>query len=172
MIERSQAVTLKGANMTLLGPELKPGERAPEFSLVDTDLKTRTMSEFKGKVRLISVVLSLDTGICSEQTRKFDEELAAFGDSASAITVSMDLPFSQGRFCSQNTVKHTVLSDHRDAKFGVAYGVLVKELRVLCRAIFVVNREGIVTYSEYVKEIDSNPNYEKALDAVKAAISA
>lgn len=172
MIERPGAVTLKGAPQTLLGPELKPGERAPEFALVDGEMKTRTLSEFKGKTKLISVVMSLDTGICSAQTKKFDEELSKLGNNVEAITVSMDLPFTQEKFCTENKVKHTVLSDHREAKFGTSYGTLIKDLRMLCRAIFVVNREGIVTYSEYVKEIGSDPDFDKAIEALKAAIAA
>lgn len=172
MIERPSVVTLGGVPQILLGPELKPGERAPEFSLVDKDMKVRSISEFKGKVKLISTLLSVSTGICTQQTKKFDGELASLGNGVAALTVSMDLPYTQLNFCSENGVKHTVLSDHREAKFGTTYGVLMKENRMLCRAIFVVNREGIVTYSEYVKEVGTLPDFDKALQAVKDALAA
>jgi len=172
MIERSGAITMKGSSMTLVGPELKPGERAPEFSLLDSGLKARTLSEFKGKAKLISVVPSLDTEICSAQTRKFDEEVGKMGDGVAVITVSMDLPFAQGRFCGANSINSLVLSDHAFAKFGTSYGVLIKELRLLARAVFVVSKEGIITYCEYVKEAATHPNYDKALAELKSAESA
>lgn len=172
MMERQGVVTLNGTPQILLGPELKPGERAPEFSLVDGSMKLHTIAEFKGKVKLISTVLSLETPVCSAQTKKFDEELGEIGDAVVPITVSMDLPFTQARFCSENKVKHLVLSDHRDARFGSGYGVLIKDLRALCRAIFVVNRDGIITYVEYVREVGSNPDYARAIAAVKEAMKA
>ncbi len=169
MIERSAATTIKGQPFTLAGPELKPGERAPEFSLVDGEGKTHTLAEFKGKAKLISVINSVDTGICSEQTQKFDKEVGELGDGVAAMTVSLDLPFALSRFCGAHGIKHLVLSDHREAKFCTSYGVLIKELRLPSRTIFVVSKEGILTYVEYVKEVASHPNYEKALEALKAA---
>lgn len=169
MIERSGAVTLSGQAMTLVGPELKAGERAPEFSLLDSSLKAHTLGEFKGKVKLISVVPSLDTEVCSLQTKRFDKEVGEMGEGVAAITVSMDLPFAQGRFCGANSINSLVLSDHREARFGTSYGVLIKEMRLLARSVFVVNKEGIITHVEYVKEVTSHPNYDKALEALKAA---
>ncbi len=167
--ERAGATTLKGNPMTLVGPELKVGAKAPEVTLIGQDLSpVKLLESTKGKVRLVNVVLSLDTPICDAQTRKFDEEVSKL-PSVAALTVSMDLPFNQKRFCGAANIKHTVLSDHKEGAFGSAYGILVKELRVLGRAVFVVDSSGTLTYAAYNKEIAEPPNYDAALTALKQA---
>lgn len=167
-VERPGAVTFKGQPLTLVGPELKPGDKAPDFTIIDQSLQPASLKDYAGKVVLLSVVPSLDTGICSAQTKRFNEEAAKLPEGVAILTISMDLPFAQARFCgTENIDRVTVLSDHRDASFAQAYGTLVKELRLESRAIFVIDREGIIRYVEYVPEIASHPNYDAALDAVK-----
>lgn len=169
IVERARAVTFKGTPFTLVGNEVKVGDRAPDATLVNQSHETVRLSDYAGKVILLNVVLSLDTGICSAQTKQFNEAMANLPDSVQIITVSMDLPFTQKRFCGEaNVDRIEVLSDHRDAAFGEAYGTLVKETRWNARAIFVIDRNGTVQYVEYVPEIASHPNYEAALAAVRA----
>ncbi len=170
-MERPGAVTFKGQPMTLVGPELKPGDKAPDFTIIDQSLQPASLKDYAGKVVLLSVVPSLDTGICSAQTKRFNEEAAKLPEDVAILTVSMDLPFAQARFCgAENIDRVKVLSDHRDASFAQAYGTLVKELRLESRAIFVIDRDGIIRYVEYVPEIASHPNYDAALEAVKSLI--
>lgn len=170
--ERPGAVTFKGAPQTAIGPELKKGDKAPGFALVANDLSTVSMSDSAGKIRLISVVPSLDTGICQQQTKRFNEEAAALPADVVVYCVSADLPFAQKRFCgAENATKIVALSDHRDMAFGDAYGTHVKELRLDSRSIFVVGKDDKILYAEYVKEIASHPNYDAALAAVKAALA-
>lgn len=166
--ERPNAVTLRGEPRTVIGPALKPGDKAPDFELLANDLSEVTLADSAGKVRLISVVHSLDTGICDAQTRRFNEEAASFGDDVVILTVSVDLPFAQKRWCGAAGVDQVeTLSDHRDMNFGDAYGTHVKELRLEQRAIFIVDRDGIIRYVEYVPEIGQHPDYEAALAAVR-----
>ena len=168
MAENKRTVTFKGNPLTLLGGELKVGSKAPDFQVIAGDLSKVTLQTFKGKTKLISVVPSLDTPVCDQQTRRFNQEAAQLPGDIVVITVSMDLPFAQGRFCSTaNINKIKVLSDHRDASFGLAYGVLIKELRLLSRSIFIVGADDRVQYVEYVKEITEHPNYDAALNALK-----
>jgi thiol peroxidase len=170
-MERPGAVTFKGQPLTLVGPELKPGEKAPDFTIIDQSLQPASLKDYAGKVILLSVVPSLDTGICSAQTKRFNEEAAQLPEDVVILTVSMDLPFAQARFCgAENINRVKVLSDHRDASFAQAYGTLVKELRLECRAIFVIDRDGTIRYVEYVPEIASHPNYDAALQAVKSLL--
>ena len=170
-MERPGAVTFKGQPLTLVGPELKPGEKAPDFTIIDQSLQPASLRDYAGKVILLSVVPSLDTGICSAQTKRFNEEAAQLPEDVAILTVSMDLPFAQARFCgAENIDRVKVLSDHRDASFAQAYGTLVKELRLESRAIFVIDREGTIRYVEYVPEIASHPNYDAALQAVKSLL--
>jgi thiol peroxidase len=170
-MERPSAVTFKGQPLTLVGPELKPGEKAPDFTIIDQSLQPASLKDYAGKVILLSVVPSLDTGICSAQTKRFNEEAAQLPENVVILTVSMDLPFAQARFCgAENIDRVKVLSDHRDASFAQAYGTLVKELRLESRAIFVIDRDGIIRYVEYVPEIASHPNYDAALQAVKSLL--
>ncbi|SRR5579883_2728976 len=168
-MERPGATTLKGNPFTLIGPELKPGDAAPDFSLVDTALKTVTLKDTANHVRIISVVPSLDTPVCDAQTKRFNEEAARL-PGVEIITVSMDLPFAQKRWCGAFGVdKVKMLSDHKDASFGSNYGTLIKELRIESRAIFVLDANGKVRHAEYVKEVADFPNYEAALDAARGA---
>ena len=165
--ERTGVVTFKGNPLTVIGPEIKVGAKAPDFQALAQDLSPVGLGQFKGKALLISVVPSLDTPVCDAQTRRFNEEAAKL-PSLEILTVSMDLPFAQKRWCGAagiNRVK--VVSDHQDASFGRGYGVLIKELRLLSRAIFLVDGGGMIRYVEYVPEVTSHPNYDAALAAVR-----
>ncbi|WP_067727527.1 thiol peroxidase [Oceanobacillus damuensis] len=162
-------VTFKQEPVTLVGPEIKAGDKAPDFTVLSNDLSEVSLSDYSGKVKLISVVPSIDTGVCSEQTRRFNEEADKL-DNVHVLTISMDLPFAQARWCAANGIeKVDTLSDHRDADFGEKYGVLIKELRLLARSIFVVNSKDEVTHAEYVSEVSTHPDYEAALKAAKEA---
>lgn len=171
--ERKDAVTFKGNPITLVGTELKAGDQAPDFKVLAAGLKETTLADYQGKTLLISVVPSLDTPVCDLQSKRFNEEASKLPDSVKVLAVSMDLPFAQARWCGASSAsKIQTLSDHRDASFGQAYGVLIKELRLLARAVFVVSPEGKIQYAEYVKEVTSHPDYDKALDSLKAGIKA
>jgi thiol peroxidase len=162
-------VTFKGNAVTLVGNEVKVGDVAPDFTVLANDLSEVTLADTKGFVRLISVVPSIDTGVCDAQTRRFNEEAAKL-DGVKVLTISVDLPFAQKRWCAANGIENVqTLSDHRDVSFGQAYGVLIKELRLLARAVFVVDRNDRITYVEYVPEVTNHPNYEAAIEAAKAA---
>ncbi|WP_164668359.1 thiol peroxidase [Virgibacillus doumboii] len=162
-------VTFQQEPVTLLGNEISAGDKAPDFTVLSNDLKEVSLDDYKGKVRLIAAVPSVDTGVCSEETKRFNEEADKL-DNTHVLTVSMDLPFAQGRWCAANGVKNLdTLSDHRDADFGEKYGVLIKELRLLARAVFVVDSNDKVTYVEYVSEVTNFPDYEKALEAARKA---
>ncbi|AST92852.1 thiol peroxidase [Sutcliffiella cohnii] len=161
-------ITFKGNQVTLLGTEVKVGDQAPNFSVLANDLSEVTLDNSKGQKRIISVVPSIDTGVCDAQTRRFNEEASNLN--VKVLTVSMDLPFAQKRWCGANGIENVeVVSDHRDASFGEAYGVLIKELRLLARAVFVIDSNDKVTYVEYVSEATNHPNYEAAIEAIKAA---
>jgi thiol peroxidase len=167
-MERAGATTLSGNPMTLVGPELKKGDAAPDFSVIDSALKPVHLSDTGNKTRIFSVVPSLDTPVCDAQTKRFNEEAARLKD-VDIYTVSMDLPFAQKRFCNSFALDNVkMLSDHREASFGESYGTLIKELRILSRAIFVIGPDNKVKYVEYVPEVGNYPNYEAALDAVKS----
>ena len=162
-------VTFKNGPVTLIGNEVKVGDAAPDFTVLANDLSPVTLKDSEGKIRLFSVVPSLDTGVCDAQTRKFNEAAAELGDNVVIYTVSMDLPFAQKRWCGAAGIENVVtVSDHRAGSFGEAYGVLIEELRLLARAIFVVDANDKVTYVEYVSEATNHPNYEAAIEAVKA----
>lgn len=168
--ERTGVVTFAGQPVTLVGPEIRPGQKAPDFELLTTDRKKVHLSDYEGKVKLISVVPSLDTGVCDAQTRRFNEEAAKLGEDVVVLTVSADLPFAQKRWCGAAGVDRVVtLSDHYAMSFGNAYGTHMKEHRLECRAVFVVDKNDVVTYVEYVPEVTQHPNYEAALDAARAA---
>ncbi|MEY9868697.1 thiol peroxidase [Peribacillus sp. B2I2] len=163
------SVTFKNNPITLVGPELKVGDKAPDFTVLANDLSPVTLSDSKGSVRIISVVPSVDTGVCDAQTRKFNEEAAKLGN-VKVLTISNDLPFAQKRWCAASGLDNVqVLSDHRDLSFGEAYGVVMQELRLLARSVFVVNSNDEITYVEYVGEGTNHPNYEGAIEAAKAA---
>jgi thiol peroxidase len=168
-MERPGATTLKGNPMTLIGPELKAGDDAPDFSMVDNALKAVTLKDTGNHVRIISVVPSLDTPVCDAQTKRFNEEAAKLPN-VDIITVSMDLPFAQKRWCGAFAVdKVKMLSDHKDGSFGSRYGTLIKELRIESRAIFVLDQNNKIRHAEYVKEVADFPNYEAALSAARNA---
>lgn len=161
-------VTMRGNPVTLVGDEVKVGQKAPDFTVVANDLSEVTLSDTSG-VRLFLSVPSLDTGVCDAEVRRFNQEATSLGN-VKVYTISMDLPFAQSRWCGAAGVENVItLSDHRDASFGTNWGVLIKELRLLARAIFVVDSSNTVTYVEYVPEVSSHPDYEKALAAVKEA---
>jgi thiol peroxidase len=166
-MERFGEVTFQGNPLTGLGAKLTKGDPAPAFDLLANDLSPVQLSDSSGKVRLISVVPSIDTPVCDLQTRKFNEQLTAFGDKVAGYTVSADLPFAQARWCGAANVKNMqTLSDHRDMAFGNAYGTHIKELRLESRAVFVIDAKGTIQHAEYVKEITEHPDYDAALAAV------
>ncbi len=163
------SITFKGKPVTLIGPEIKPGDKAPDFTVLANDLTPVTLADTKGQVRLISVVPSLDTGVCDAQTRRFNEEAANLPH-VKILTISVDLPFAQKRWCGAAGIENVqTLSDHRDLSFGKAYGVAIKELRLLARAVFVIDSNDTVTYAEYVPESTNHPNYQAAIEAARAA---
>ena len=167
--ERAGATTLKGNPLTLVGPELKAGDTAPEFETVDGSLQAVTLEKTGNKVRIFSVVPSLDTPVCDAQTKRFEDEAGKLGD-VDIYTVSMDLPFAQKRWCGAFGVDHVkMLSDHKTGSFGEQYGTLIKELRIESRAIFVIGKDNKIQYAEYVKEVADHPNYEAALAAAKSS---
>lgn len=168
-VERQGAITFKNGPVTLLGNEVKVGDQAPDFTVLANDLSPVTLASSAGTVRLISVVPSLDTGVCDAQTRRFNEEAASLGN-VKVLTVSADLPFAQKRWCGAAGIENVqTLSDHRDLSFGLNYGVAIKELRLLARAIFVIDSSDKVVHVEYVSEATNHPNYEAAVEAAKAA---
>ncbi|MCS7062137.1 MAG: thiol peroxidase [Anaerolineae bacterium] len=170
-VERTNEVTLKGNPLTVIGPRLKVGDKFPTAKLTATDWSTVDLASFSNHVRLISVVPSLDTGICDAQTKRFNEEAEKLGERVKVITVSADLPWAQRRWLEDNGVKHvTVLSDHADMAFGDAAGTHVKEMRIEQRAVFVVDANDTIVYAEYVPEIAQHPDYDAALAAVRALL--
>ena len=168
MKERTGMITMKGNPLTLMGDEVKVGEMAPDFVVLDNNLSPVKFSSFRGKTCILSSVPSLDTPVCDMETRKFNEEAGRLGSDVAILTVSMDLPFAQKRWCAAAGVdKVQTLSDHRDASFGTSYGVLIKELRLLARAVFLVDRKGIIQYIQLVKEVTKEPDYEAALNTLR-----
>ncbi|MEO8269800.1 MAG: thiol peroxidase [Aureliella sp.] len=171
-MSRSGVITFKGTPMTLQGSELKVGQPAPEFTLhfFEGGLKTLTNADLKGKPTILSIVPSLDTGVCQIQTKRFSQELASLGDKVNAVTVSRDLPFAQNRFCGAEDVKNMkVGSDYQAGEFGKSWGVMIDELKLLARAVYVLDSQGKVVYGEIVPEVTSEPDYSAALAALKAA---
>jgi thioredoxin-dependent peroxiredoxin len=170
-MERKGLVTFAGKTLTLTGSEVKVGDKAPDFTAIDKDLSVVRMHDFAGKVKIISVTPSLDTPVCDLQARQFEEEAGALGEKAAVINMSMDLPFAIARFCAGAGIKNIrTLSDHRDASFGNAYGVLIKELRLLSRSVFVIDRSDIIRYIELVPEITNEPDFERAIAEAKKLI--
>ena len=167
MTERKGIITIHGNPLTLLGTELKVGDKMPNVTLLDNDLKPVELSSYRGKTLVISCVPSLDTPVCDTETRKFNKMATDMGNDVVVLTVSMDLPFAQKRWCGAAGIDRvTTLSDHRDASFGNSFGVLIKELRLLARAIFVIDREGTVRYTQLVKEVTNEPDYKAVLAAL------
>ena len=169
-IERPGVVTLKGGELTLLGPELKVGVQAPDFAVVDKDLKPVSLTDTEGSVRIFSVVPSLDTPVCDTQTRRFNREASEL-PGVQIYTISMDLPFAQSRWCAAAEIsKIKMLSDYQTGDFGQKYGTLIKGLRLDTRAIFVVDQEGTLQHVEYVGEVGDHPDYEAALQVARKLI--
>ena len=171
MKERTGIITVKGKSLTLLGDEVKVGDKAPDFEVIDNNMASVKFSSFKGKLCIISAVHSLDTSVCDTETRRFNVEADRLGSQVKILTISMDLPFAQKRWCgAAGMTSVQTLSDYREAAFGSAYGLLIKELRLLARAVFVIDKEGVIRYIQVVKEISQQPNYEEILQAVKKLI--
>jgi thiol peroxidase len=171
MKERENQITMKGDPLTLLGPELAVGQPAPDFKVLDSELEEVSLSDLDGNTVIIAAVPSVDTSVCATETRTFNEKAADLSDDIRILTISMDLPFALDRFCSAEGIDQvTALSDHRDASFGKGYGVLIKELRLLARSVFVVNADGTLVYKEIVPEVTDEPDYDAALDAARQAI--
>jgi thioredoxin-dependent peroxiredoxin len=167
-MERKGIVTFAGNPLTLLGNEVKVGDRAPAFTVLDKEMKEVTLADFAGKIKIISVTPSLDTPVCDLQARTFNQEAQSLSADVAVLNMSMDLPFAIARFCASAGIdKIGTFSDHRDASFGNAYGVLVKELRLLARSIFVIDKTDVVRYVQIVPEMTKQPDYAKALDAAK-----
>jgi thiol peroxidase len=171
MLERKDVITFKGNPLTLIGNEIKVGDKAPNFTVTANDLSTFEFNSTQGKVRIISVVPSLDTPVCDTQTRQFNAEAAQLGD-IEILTISMDLPFAQTRWCGAAGIdKIKCYSDYRDANFGTSYGALIKELHLDTRAVFVIDQAGVVRYVEYVKEVTSLPQYQPAIECAKELLA-
>ena len=167
MQERQGLVTMHGNPIVLLGTEVKEGMKAPGFTCVDNDLKEKKLADFAGRIVVLSSVPSLDTPVCDMETRRFNKEAEKLGDGVIILTISADLPFAQKRWCGAAGVERVItLSDHRDTSFGLAYGVLIKDLRLLARAVFVVDRDGTVAYRQLVPEIAQEPDYGAVLEAI------
>jgi len=168
MQERTGVITMKGTPLTLVGADIKPGQKAPEFTVVGNDLSPVTLASFAGKTIIISSVPSLDTGVCDTQTRKFNEEAGTLGGDVVVLTISMDLPFAQSRWCGAAGVTHVkTLSDYQTADFGTHYGLLIKGLRLLARAVLVIDKTGVIRYVQVVPELTTEPDYAAALKVVK-----
>jgi thiol peroxidase len=172
MTERQGIITIHSNPLTLVGEELKVGMPAPDSELLDNDLKPVKLSSFRGKVVIITSVPSLDTPVCDIETRRFNDEATMLGPEVRIVTISMDLPFAQKRWCGAAGVdKVKTLSDHRQADFGQAYGILIKELRLLARAVFIIDAAGTVQYVQLVKEVASEPNYEEVMQALQKILA-
>lgn len=169
--ERNQAATFKGNPITLVGPELQAGDQAPDFQLSKSLVETVSLKDYAGKIKLISVVPSIDTGVCDAQTRRFNEEAAKLGEQVQVLTVSADLPFAQARWCGAAGIDRVVLlSDYKDNSFGKSYGVLIKEFALDMRSIFVLDPNDKIVYVEVLKEMTEHPDYDAAVAAVRALL--
>lgn len=172
-MSRAAAVTFKGNPLTLAGEEIQVGQQAPDFTLhyYQDGMQTLTLSDLAGKPTIISVVPSLDTPVCATQTKRFNQELAALGDKVNALTVSADLPFAQGRFCgAEGITDMRTASDYQTGNFGQSWGMMIEELKLLARGVFVLDGAGKVVYAETVNEVTEEPNYDAALQALKGLL--
>lgn len=171
MNERSGIITFKGNPFTLLGPELKIGDKAPDFTVVDNGLAPVSLASFKGKIKVISAVPSLDTPVCDTETRRFNQEAAALPENVVVLTISLDLPFAQKRWCGAAGIdKVTTLSDYQERSFANAYGVLIKELKLLARVVFIIDAADTLRYIQIVPEVTSEPDYVAVIGAVKSIL--
>ena len=169
--ERTDVITFDGNPLTLVGDEVQVGQKAPNFEVLANDLSSVRLSDTAGQVRILSVVPSLDTPVCDTQTRTFNEQAASLGEDVRILTISVDLPFAQSRWCGAAGVDQvTTLSDHREVSFGTGYGLLIKELRLLTRALLVIDRQGIIQYIQIVSELTNEPNYDEALEAARQLV--
>lgn len=169
MEKRTNVVTFGGNPATLIGPEIKIGEKAPNFTVVDNGLAAKSLADFEGKIKVISVVPSLDTGVCDAQTRWFNQNATKLGSDVVVLTISVDLPFAQKRWCGAAGVENvTTLSDYQTVDFGTKYGFLLDGLRLLSRGIVVIDKNDVVTYVEYVPEVTNAVNFDAALAAVES----
>ena len=167
-MERKNAITFKGGPLTLVGNEVSVGQPAPDFTATTNDLSSYKLSDDKGKVVVIAAVPSLDTGICDKETRKFNELAASLGDDVVIVTISMDLPFAQARWCGAAGVERVkTVSDYKAADFGNTYGLLIKELHLLARAVLVIDQKGVIQYYQLVPEVAQEPDYDPVIEAVK-----
>ncbi len=167
----NRTVLFGGNPIALAGNGIKVGDKAPEFTAVDNGLKPVKLSDFKGKVKLLSIFPSIDTGVCSMQANKFNKEAAAFGDKVAFLAISVDLPFALKRFCGAEGINNLVtLSDHRDVDFGDKYGYLIKDLRLLARGVVVIDKDDVIRHVEVVPNVGQEPNYDEAIKAVKSAL--
>lgn len=172
-MSRSGVITFKGNPLTLVGEAVSAGQQAPDFTLhyFEDGMQSLSLADVKGKPTILSVVPSLDTGVCAIQTKKFNESLGQFGDRINALTVSLDLPFAMNRFCGAEGITNIrSASDYQDRNFGNNWGTLIEELKILTRAIFVLDADGKVTHAEYVPEVTDEPNYDAALDAIRSQL--
>lgn len=171
MHERTGIITFKGNPFTLLGQEIKIGIKAPDFTVVDNGLAPVTLASYSGKIKIISAVPSLDTPVCDTETRRFNQEAAGLPDSVAVLTISLDLPFAQKRWCGAAGIdKVTTLSDYQDRSFASAYGILIKELKLLARAIFIIDASDTVRYIQVVPEVTNEPDYAAVIAAVRTMI--
>jgi len=172
-MSQSRVVTFKGTPLTLAGEAVQPGQAAPDFTLhyFQDGMQALTLADLKGKPAIISVVPSLDTGVCATQTKKFNEQLATLGDKVNALTVSMDLPFAMNRFCGAEDINNMkVGSDYQDRNFGNNWGMLIEELKILSRGVFVLDANGKVVYAQIVPEVTDEPNYDAAMNALQSLV--
>ena len=170
-IETKNTFASKGNPLTLVGQQIKVGDSAPEFVLSDNTLKDVKLSDFKGKVIVLSVFPSIDTPVCASQTRTFNKKATELSEDVNILTVSKDLPFALGRFCAAEGINniHT-LSDYKSSKFGLEYGFLIKELQLLARGVVIIDRQGVIKYKEITKDIVEEPNYDKAIEVIKKLV--
>ena len=170
-MERKNLITFKGNPLTLVGSEVKKSDKATDFKVVDEALNEVTLKDFAGKIKLISVTPSLDTPVCDMQARNFENEATKFSDDVVFLNISVDLPFAISRFCKSNNItKIKTLSDYKERNFGENYGVLIKELQLLSRAVFIIDKEDIVRYVEIVPEVTNHPDYKKAIDELRKIV--
>ncbi len=169
--ERTGVITLQGNPLTLLGPEIKVGDKAPDFKVNEGLGKLVSLDSYEGKIKVFNVIVSVDTPVCDVQTRRFSKEAENLPDDVEILTVSMDLPFAMSRYCGNAGIeKLRNVSDYQFGSFGENYGALIKENRLLARAIFVVDKDNIVRHAEYVPEVADEPNYDNALEVVKTLL--
>ncbi|MDR1132533.1 MAG: thiol peroxidase [Synergistaceae bacterium] len=170
-MDRKGIITMKGNPLTLSGSPVRAGDKAPDFVVLDKDMKEKSLKDYAGKVKLISVTPSLDTPVCDIQIHAFEREATGMSDEAVVLNISADLPFAIKRFCSAGGIERVeALSDHRDLSFGNAYGEVIKELRLLARSVFVIDKNDAVRYVEQLSEVTDEPDYDAALKALKSAL--